>query len=231
MFLKRSLPRLPPSSRSILASRSDSSGIIGGGGPAGFLTSWINVLDLLLEPLLLGGGDVSPPRSLLNHPLLLFDFLSSMKLPLLRLAGLVVLTSMLGAACESASPLAYAELSIFLLNSRRMLPCRCECVGEAGMSSAGRFTPPLVPVESGDVASGCSPFEEVVGLVFSFSSCLVGVLGKAGSSWIGEGRGAGMLVPSVSDEKLKSRAGSSKVLAGAGAVATLPFVRAGMVLG
>lgn len=39
MFLKRSLPRLLPSSRPILACSSPSSGIIGGGGPAGLLVS------------------------------------------------------------------------------------------------------------------------------------------------------------------------------------------------
>ncbi len=213
MFLKRSEPKLPSSSTSIFDLSSVSSGIMGGGGPAGrgfsVIVAGTTMLDLLLpaDSLL---------RNRLNQPLDRLDFLDSEKLPLLRDSGLSTpLTA-------PSSPLAYALCSRVRLNSRRMLPGRFDRVGDAGDSSAERFVPagPVVEMvrvrfEAGDDVSSL-PFAvdlaSAAGAVssFFFSTTAAAGLGAAGAfSCTGEGRGGGMSVPSVRDANLKSRAGSS----------------------
>lgn len=186
MSLNKSLPKLSSPFDLI----SDSSGIIGGGGPVGFFSS-------------VRGGErgeayLSAPRSLLNQPLDRLALRESAMLVASRLGGraLAVLTS---------SPSAYALLRRPRLNRRRMLPDRDDKVGDAGYSSAGRLTPVVAVVTWGFAASALP----LLAVCPSF-----GVSGGVGtlSSGIGDGRGGGMSVPSVNESKLKLRAGSSKRL-------------------
>lgn len=208
---------------SFLTSKDDfsslSSGIIGGGGPIGFF-SWVGVTAMLA--LLLTALSLLLNR--LNQPLDRFAFFVSTKLADVRLTG------RLASPSTDSSPSAYAEFKRFLLNRRRMLPWRVEKVGDAGLSSAGRFVPPTVV----EVALDCGDVEMWFPFaLFAFLSCsLAGVLGNAGSSSsTGEGSGGGMSVPSVNEEKLKSSTGSSKRLAGVGAGAAVVLsVLAGMMV-
>lgn len=156
MLLKRSLPRLPPSPTSILASSSPSSGIMGGGGPFGFLASSNIRLERFVSgepPLMLMAELARPspeptPRNRRNHPLERLARRSSMMLMSLRLSGRMMLAAAAAwmsplAALASASPLAYAVFRRFRLKRRLMLPGR-DSVGDAGISSAERFRPALV---------------------------------------------------------------------------------------
>lgn len=215
MFLKRSAPKLLSELRSTLASRSLSSGIMGGGGPAGFLTSSNMVLALLFP-----GTPSSPPRSRRNHPLERLDRLPSvMMLKLLRLCGLpsMLLLPLASPPTAAPSPSVYDALRRPRLKSRRMLPGRFEEVGETGEmgESAGRFVPVLA-VEPGEVEVSLAAVPLACPLVvgaavpFRFAAASAdGVSDRGGSSSTGDGSGGGMLVPSVRDPNLNSRTGSS----------------------
>lgn len=99
-----------------------------------------------------------------------------------------------------------------------MLPCRLDGGGDRGASSAGRLVPaaaivPLVffswPSDDPFAGFATSPVDWAAFLLSLDSA--VGVLGGVGTSWTGEGRGAGMSVPSVREPNLKLRAGSSNL--------------------
>lgn len=94
-----------------------------------------------------------------------------------------------------------------------MLPGRADKVGEAGLSSAGRFTPAVVAMGGTGAAAAAAAAAAAVVLPFDLTASF-GVSGGVGtaSSRIGEGRGGGMSVPSVSAPNFRSRAGSSKRL-------------------
>lgn len=134
MFLKRSLPRLPSS-----FSRSLSSGIIGGGGPACFLGN------VLLSSNTLERLD-SPPLNSLNQ-LFRLDFGPPMRLLVPRLGGLLPLSN------EVKLPSVKLAFSIFLLNSLRRLPCRAETAGLKGASSAIRLDSMLLPFGDVDLSA------------------------------------------------------------------------------
>lgn len=99
-----------------------------------------------------------------------------------------------------------------------MLPCRLDGGGDRGASSAGRLVPaaaivPLVFFWAWDdpFAAFATPSAGLAAFLLAWVSA-VGVLGGVGTSCTGEGRGAGMSVPSVRDPNLKSRAGSSNLV-------------------
>lgn len=206
MFLNKSLPKLKSCSWSNFDFSSLSSGIIGGGGPIDFRSSTgvvglSGMLARFAESLLL---------NLLNHPLDRFAFLGSAMLEALRLGGRPCPPS---AACSS--PFAYALFKRPRLKSRRILPGRLDKVGDVGLSSAGLFEPVVKfdELDFGDVASALS-LVVTVSLPSSF-----GVSGGVGTgASTGDGRGGGISVPSVREPNLNSSAGSSKRLAGTGAV-------------
>lgn len=116
-----------------------------------------------------------------------------------------------------------------------MLPGRDDSVGDAGTSSTVRFRPALTKERLGEVVKSSVLALERAPLVLLLLSALApvdvcaAVLRTGFSSSMGDGRGGGMSVPSVSDANLKLSAGSSKRLdAGLVAVAD-PFVTAGIV--
>ena len=213
MFLNKSLPKLRSSSWSSFDFSSLNSGIIGGGGPIDFLPSaggdvgLRGVLPCFAESLL---------RNLLNQPLDRLAFLGSAMLEALRLGGRASPPSPAG-----SSPLVYAVLRRFRLNSRRMLPGRLDKVGDVGLSSARRFVPvdDLEPLDSGEVLPLATVnWPGFAGFFFPFSS--FGVSGGVGTdASTGDGRGGGMSVPSVREANLNSSAGSSKRFADAATAA------------
>lgn len=100
-----------------------------------------------------------------------------------------------------------------------MLPCRLDGGGDRGASSAGRLVPAVAIVPLVFFSWPCDdPFAafetSFTGLAAFLLSLVsdVGVLGGVGTSRTGEGRGAGMSVPSVRDPNLKSRAGNSNLV-------------------
>lgn len=108
--------------------------------------------------------------------------------------------------------------SRFLLSRRLRLP-RDDRVGDEGISSAARFTPPVIVVvwtvsDWGEVfVTTAWPFPAPLDSFFSTqTSAAVGVLGGVGTSCTGDGIGGGILVPSVREPNLKSNAGNWKRL-------------------
>lgn len=110
---------------------------------------------------------------------------------------------------SAASPWWYVVWRRPRLKRRRMLPGRLDVVGEAGPSSARRLVP-----DSWDCGEVVGALPLLVALVPA--GCVLpvagvsGGVGPASSSSIGDGRGGGMLVPSVSEPNCRSRDGSSK---------------------
>lgn len=189
MFLNKSLPKSSSSLVSDFVFSAASSGIIGGGGPDGFFSS-------------VAGGEsgaaclLSLLRNLLNQPLVRLILRESATLAPPRLGGRVLLLP--------SSPSTYAAFRSERLKRRRMLPGLVDKVGDAGLSSAGRLTPAVV-VET----LGKTPSSLPLGFLFPSSLGVSGGVGPA-SSCIGDGKGAGMFVPSVKEPNLNSNAGSSK---------------------
>lgn len=243
MFLNMSLPRLS-SLRSILALSLLNSGIIGGGGPVGFVDwccgsccslTFVNsmlvrldngdrgALPFIMLPPELARPSPFSPRNLRNQPLERRALRSSIILPLLRLSGRIILPGTSVELLELASwpsllsASAYAVLSRFRLKRRRILPGREDGVGEDGTSSAERLRPPCAAVaRDGEMEESTLALDF---LSMEDSSC--------GSSAMGDGRGGGIFVPSVREVNLKLRAGSSKGLPFAVTVVD-PFVLAGI---
>lgn len=139
MFLNRS-PLKPVSSlMSSLDLISLSSGIIGGGGPMSFFSSVGEVTIRLARLLSL--------LNRLNHPLVRFAF---------RLSAMLVAARLGGRPPSPSSPFAYALFRRFRLNRRRILPGRCDSVGDDGLSSAALLSAPvdvLETVDFGEVGS------------------------------------------------------------------------------
>mgnify|MGYP007135345759 CR=1 FL=1 len=149
-----------------------------------------------------------PLRSRPNQPLARFDLrVESAILPAPRLCGRSPFAPAAAACVGFSRP---------RLNSRRMEPGRAERVGEVGTVEASLVASDVgVDMDCGEETSG---FEDPLALSFAvspFSSFGVPGSLEDGSSCMGEGSGGGMLVPSVNEPKLRSRAGSSKRLTGA----------------
>jgi hypothetical protein len=111
-----------------------------------------------------------------------------------------------------AAPSLYAELSVFLLKRRRMLPWRDERAGESGMCSSVGDLDAVRTCCLGSEAVAAA--EEDAPLVAVAASSVLGpssdgVRGGVGTLSTGDGCGGGMFVPSVR-ENLKSSTGSSK---------------------
>lgn len=102
-----------------------------------------------------------------------------------------------------------------MLRYRRILP-RDECVGDNGGSSVDLSVCPAETVVKD------SP-SKATGMALVVVSLAGTALAGGGSSSIGEGKGGGMLVPSVKEPNLKLRAGSSNRFVAAGLFAEFVF--------